>query len=74
MHQLRRCRPDRVRLTLAETGRALVEASQRFQRQVFLEATAGWSETERAELARLFLRFADAVAGRCAEIAKRPAA
>jgi DNA-binding MarR family transcriptional regulator len=61
----------RVRLDLTEAGRTLVEASRRFQRQVFLEAMAGWSETERAEFARLFLRFAEAAAGRYAEIAGR---
>lgn len=61
----------RVRLTLTETGRALAEASRHYQRQVFLEATTGWSEAERAEFARHFVRFAEAVTGRYAEIADR---
>jgi DNA-binding MarR family transcriptional regulator len=62
----------RARLALTEAGRALVEASRRFQRQVFLEATAGWPAAERDAFARLFVRFAEAVAGRYAEIKGDP--
>lgn len=58
----------RASLTLTEDGRELVRASRRFQRQVFLEATAEWTDAERAKFARLFVRFAAAVAGRHAEL------
>lgn len=62
----------RVRLGLTEAGRVLVDASRRFQRQVFLDATATWSEAERVEFARSFVRFAEAVTGRYAEVVERP--
>ena len=58
----------RACLTLTDAGRELVRASRRFQRQAFLEATASWTDEERAQFARLFVRFAAAVAGRHAEL------
>lgn len=52
----------RVRLALTDAGRALAEDARRYQRAVFEQVTADWSERERREFARLFIRFADAVA------------
>jgi DNA-binding MarR family transcriptional regulator len=62
----------RARLTLTDAGRQLVAASRQFQRQVFLEATATWTEQERIQFARLFVRFAEAVAGQHAEVTSQP--
>jgi len=62
----------RACLALTDTGRLLVEASRRFQRRVFLEATAAWAEEERSQFARLFVRFAEAVAGQHAEVTNQP--
>ena len=53
----------RASLTLTEAGRALDAASRRYQRAVFDQATDGWSDDERDAFARLFLRFATALAG-----------
>jgi DNA-binding MarR family transcriptional regulator len=58
----------RACLALTGAGRLLVEASRRFQRQVFLEATSAWPEEERTQFARLFVRFAEAIAGQHAEV------
>jgi DNA-binding MarR family transcriptional regulator len=55
-------------LTLTDAGRLLAEASRRFQRQAFLEATATWTDDERIQFARLFVRFAEAVAGQHAAL------
>ena len=60
----------RASLTLTDAGRELVRASRAYQRQVFLDATASWTEDERAQFARLFVRFAEAVAARHAELTR----
>lgn len=51
----------RVRLELTEAGRALNEDARRHQRAVFDRVTRGWSDRERREFARLFVKFAAAV-------------
>ncbi|MDP9374359.1 MAG: MarR family winged helix-turn-helix transcriptional regulator [Chloroflexota bacterium] len=52
----------RVPLELTPAGRALAEDARRYQRAVFEHVTRDWSERERDEFARLFVKFADAVA------------
>jgi DNA-binding MarR family transcriptional regulator len=52
----------RACLMLTEHGRALDAASRRFQRQVFEQATQGWTACDRQAFARLFVRFAASVA------------
>jgi DNA-binding MarR family transcriptional regulator len=51
----------RACLVVTEDGRALDAASRRFQRQVFEQATHGWSQCDRQAFARLFVRFAASV-------------
>ncbi len=46
---------------LTEAGRSVVEAINRGRRRVLEEAFTDWSERDRAELARLAGRFADAI-------------
>jgi DNA-binding MarR family transcriptional regulator len=48
-------------LLLTQAGRALADGAARYQRAVFDAATIGWTEVEREEFARLFVRFADAI-------------
>lgn len=48
-------------LALSDEGRALSAGAARYQRNVFDAATATWSDEERQEFARLFVRFADAI-------------
>ena len=52
----------RARLALTAAGRALAEDARRYQRAVFEQVTRDWPERERAEFARLFVKFAAAVA------------
>jgi DNA-binding MarR family transcriptional regulator len=52
----------RTCLTLTEAGRALDASSRRFQRAVFELATDDWSAQDRLAFARLFVRFARAIA------------
>jgi DNA-binding MarR family transcriptional regulator len=52
----------RACLKLTETGRALALDSRRYQRAVFNQATQGWSDHDREVFARLFVRFATAIA------------
>lgn len=52
----------RARLGLTAAGRALAEGARRYQRAVFEQVTRDWPERERAEFARLFVKFAAAVA------------
>lgn len=52
----------RVPLTLTAAGRALATDARRYQRAVFEQVTRDWSDEERREFARLFVRFAAAVA------------
>jgi DNA-binding MarR family transcriptional regulator len=49
------------RLELTEAGRELETNAAQYQRAVFDAATSDWSEAERQEFARLFVRFADAI-------------
>ena len=52
----------RVRLELTAAGRALDADARRYQRAVFDRITQDWSDEERREFARLFIKFAAAVA------------
>ncbi|MGI8687175.1 MAG: MarR family winged helix-turn-helix transcriptional regulator [Thermomicrobiales bacterium] len=52
----------RIRLTLTDAGRALAAAARRYQRATFEHITRDWSEGERQEFARLFIKFADSLA------------
>jgi DNA-binding MarR family transcriptional regulator len=52
----------RAQLALTDAGHALAADARRYQRSVFEHATQNWSERERREFARLFVKFADAVA------------
>ncbi len=47
-----------VRLALTPAGHALVGEARRYQRAVFDDLTGDWSEGERHEFARLFVRLA----------------
>ncbi|WP_020576729.1 MarR family winged helix-turn-helix transcriptional regulator [Actinopolymorpha alba] len=49
----------RALLVRTAAGRALSERVHRFRRSVFSSAMSGWSETDRAEFARLLTRFVD---------------
>ncbi len=46
---------------LTDAGRALAESAAQYQRAVFDAATVNWSDHERQEFARLFVRFSDAI-------------
>jgi len=48
-------------LALTAAGEALVKDARRYQRSVFEDVTREWSETERLDFARLFVKFAAAV-------------
>jgi hypothetical protein len=61
----------RARLTLTEAGRALAAAARDYQRAVFEEVTRDWSAAERLVFARLFVRFAAAVAAALADHSAR---
>ncbi len=52
----------RLRLDLTPAGRALVADAQRFQRATFEEITRTWPSHDRAEFARLLVRFTDTLA------------
>jgi DNA-binding MarR family transcriptional regulator len=52
----------RVRLALTDAGDALAADARRYQRAVFEQVTRDWSDQERHEFARLFIKFAAAVA------------
>ncbi len=52
----------RARLGLTAAGRELAGDARRYQRAVFEQVTRDWPERERAEFARLFVKFAAAVA------------
>jgi DNA-binding MarR family transcriptional regulator len=46
---------------LTAAGHSLAEGAAQYQRAVFNAATASWTDHERQEFARLFVRFADAI-------------
>ena len=50
-------------LELTDGGRALGASAVEYQRAVFDAATEGWTERERQEFARHFVRFAEAIVG-----------
>jgi DNA-binding MarR family transcriptional regulator len=50
-----------ARLALTPAGRDLVADARRYQRAVFDDVTRDWSDAERREFARLFVRFAAGV-------------
>jgi DNA-binding MarR family transcriptional regulator len=54
----------RLRLDLTPAGRALVADAQRYQRATFEEITCTWPTHDRAEFARLLVRFTDTLAER----------
>jgi DNA-binding MarR family transcriptional regulator len=58
--------------TLTQQGHHVIEAINRGRRHVLDEAFAGWSDYDRAELARLTSRFADAVFKLTEEIEPAP--
>lgn len=51
----------RAVLTLTEDGRALFDRARRYRHAQLSDLLAGWSTGDRADLARLLGRFADAV-------------
>ncbi|MBA3450049.1 MAG: MarR family transcriptional regulator, partial [Chloroflexia bacterium] len=52
----------RVRsLELTDRGRELERHAAAYQRAVFAAATADWSDAERREFARFFVRFSTAI-------------
>ena len=57
----------RLRLGLTPAGRALVADAHRFQRATFEEITHAWPARERAEFARLLVRFTDTLADHLTE-------
>lgn len=52
----------RIRLALTDAGRKLAADARRYQRATFDQITHDWSDGERSEFARLFIKFADSVA------------
>lgn len=52
----------RVRLEMTEAGRRLAAHARAYQVAIFQHVTRGWTPQERAEFARLFIHFTDAVA------------
>ena len=52
----------RLRLDLTPVGRDLVADAQRYQRATFEEITRTWPTHDRAEFARLLVRFTDTLA------------
>ena len=54
----------RLRLDLTPAGRGLVTDAQRYQRATFEEITRTWPTHDRAEFARLLVRFTDTLAER----------
>lgn len=50
-------------LVLTEAGTAALERAHRSRRAAFAAATAGWTEEERAQFARLLTRFVGGMAG-----------
>lgn len=52
----------RLRLTLTPTGHALVADARQFQRATFELITRTWPDNDRAEFARLLVRFTDTLA------------
>jgi len=63
----------RIRLALTAAGRKLVADARRYQRATFDRITRDWSQRERDEFARLFVKFADAVAeSRAGQITSDP--
>ena len=64
----------RIKTTeLTPAGRGVVEAVNRGRRRVLDEAFAGWTDRDRAELARLTARFADAIFKLTEEVGPAPA-
>jgi DNA-binding MarR family transcriptional regulator len=51
----------RVQLGLTEDGRALAQNARDYQLSIFQQVTGDWTDQERAEFARLFVRFTEAV-------------
>jgi DNA-binding MarR family transcriptional regulator len=51
----------RVQLDLTEAGRTLAQSARAYQMTIFHQVTSDWSDQERAEFARLFVRFVEAV-------------
>ncbi|HEU5032258.1 MAG TPA: MarR family transcriptional regulator [Spirillospora sp.] len=53
----------RIHLELTPAGCSVVEATRRTRQEHFAKAMRDWSDTERAEFARLLARFVDAYEG-----------
>jgi DNA-binding MarR family transcriptional regulator len=53
----------RIHLELTPAGRSVVEATRRTRQEHFAKAMRDWSDTERAEFARLLARFVDGYEG-----------
>ena len=51
----------RVQLGLTEDGHALAQSARDYQLSIFQQVTSDWTDQERAEFARLFVRFTEAV-------------
>jgi DNA-binding MarR family transcriptional regulator len=51
----------RVQLDLTDSGRTLIREVRKYQQDVFEQLTHDWTESERAEFARLFVQFSGAV-------------
>lgn len=54
----------RAPLVTTVAGQALLEEVHQFRRSTFSAAMAGWSDTERADFARLLARFVEALSRR----------
>jgi DNA-binding MarR family transcriptional regulator len=46
-----------IALELTDTGHSLVQNVENYQQNIFVEATKGWSKSERMAFAQLFTRF-----------------
>jgi DNA-binding MarR family transcriptional regulator len=53
----------RIHLELTPAGRSVVEATRRTRQEHFAKAMRDWSDTERAEFARLLARFVNGYEG-----------
>jgi DNA-binding MarR family transcriptional regulator len=53
----------RIHLELTPAGRSVVEAARRTRQEHFAKAMRDWSDTERAEFARLLARFVNGYEG-----------
>jgi DNA-binding MarR family transcriptional regulator len=57
-----------VALELTDAGKELTNDARRYQRAVFERATDDWTNVEREEFARLFVKFASSIATMRAEM------